>query len=129
MKRKTFLLIGAIGQLFIGVFFLVFTEMAASQLMKETTDAALLLQKNLGIFSIAFGIITLLSRKSPDTIALKAIFIGTLFYLIASVCADAYGVFKGIFTSQGWGGIVFRGLFIAGYFYYLAKMKITPTTK
>jgi hypothetical protein len=129
MKRSTFLLIAAIGQLFFGILFLFFTEMAASQNMKVVTDSALLLQKNLGVFSIAFGIISFLSRKDSDTISLRAILIGTLFYLIVSVCVDAYGIIKGIFTPQGWGGIVARILFIIGYFSYLTKMKINQDLK
>jgi hypothetical protein len=128
MKRETFLLIGAISQLFSGIFFLFFTKVAASQLMKETTDTALLLEKNIGIFSIAFGLVTFFCRKSPDTIALKAIFIGTLFYLIASTSMDTFGVLNGTFSSQGWAGIIVRLFFIIGYFYFLSKMKINQTT-
>lgn len=127
MKRHIFLIIAAIGQLFFGVFFLFFTDVAAAQNMKEITESALILQKNLGVFSLGLGLITIFSRKSPDTIALRAIFIGTLFYLIASSCVDAYGIIKGVFTPQGWGGIVARGLFIVGYLYYLVKMKIEKT--
>ena len=127
MKRSTFLLISSIGQLFFGIFFLFFTEIAATASLKninDMTEVALLFQKNIGVFNIGFGIVTILSRKSPDTIALRAILIGTLFYLIASVCTDSYAIINGLFTTQGWGGIVFRIVFIIGYFYYLAKMKI-----
>lgn len=127
MKRQTFLLIAAIGQLFFGIFFLFFSEAATAQSMKETaTETTLLFVKNLGGFQLGVGMITLLCRKSPDTLALRAILIGTLVYLVASVSIDAYGILAGFFTPQGWGGIVARVLFIVGYIYYLAKMKIEP---
>jgi hypothetical protein len=132
MKRPTFLLIASIGQLFFGVFFLFFPEIAASSSLVDKnniTDVAMLFERNLGVFSTGFGIITFMSRKSEDNIALRAIFLGTLFYLIASVCTDAYAIINGLFTPQGWGGIGFRLLFIVGYCYYLAKMKIAAGNK
>jgi hypothetical protein len=129
MKRDTFLLIGAIGQLFFGIFFLFFTDIAAAQNMKEVSMTNILLEKNLGVFSLGFGIVTFLSRKSSDTIALRALLIGTLFYLIVSSLVDSYGIMKGLFTSDGWGGIGARIVFIIGYIYYLAKMKVDQNVK
>lgn len=124
MKRHTFLLIGGISQLFLGFFFLLFTDTAAAQNMVEITESALMLQKNIGVFSIAFGIVTLLARRSGDSLALRAILIGTIFYLIASSGVDSYGILSGAFTSMAWGGIAVRVIFIFGYFYYLVRIEV-----
>lgn len=79
MKRETFLVISGAAQIILGIYFFFFSEMAGVQFVQGITVTALFLEKSIGIGSIALGLITFLCRKSPDTIALRAVLIGTLF--------------------------------------------------
>ncbi len=124
MKREIFLLIAALVQLFLGLYFFFFSEMAGAQFVKGITDTSLFLEKSLGAFSMAFALITFLCRKSEDTMALRAILIGTIFHLVLTTIVDGAAILKGVYSSQAWGGIVFRIVFVIGYIFYAAKLKI-----
>ncbi len=124
MKREIFLLISAIVQVLLGIYFFFFSEMAAAQFVQGMTDTSLFLEKSLGVFSIAFGLTTFLCRKCPDSVALRSVLTGTLFYLILTTIVDGAAILKGVYSVQAWGGIIFRIVFVFGYLYYVSKIRI-----
>src|SRR5437667_6955903 len=116
MKRHVFLFIAGIVQVIFGAMFLFFTADAIAPLVNGIImePALLTVAKNVGVFMIAIGLINFLGRNSRDYIALSAILLGSLFCLVVTTGTDTYWTIKGVFTSQAWGSIGIRIIFILG---------------
>ncbi|HPF91909.1 MAG: hypothetical protein H6590_03340 [Flavobacteriales bacterium] len=119
MPRPRFLfLMGAFHILF-GAFFFLFTGLAVDLFIETAGEAAAVIVKGLSGICFAIGLMNLMAHNSADGPALRAVLVGTLFYLLFTTSCDAYWIHTGVLKPLTWASIALRVVFAAGYVYQL----------
>jgi hypothetical protein len=114
MKRSTFMIIAALVQLGFGSMFAFFPELAIGQFLRESVPETTIMIRITGIFLLSFGVINYLARQSDDSLALRAILIGSLFYLVFTIAMDIYWTLEGMFETSSW--VMFTTCASSGWF-------------
>lgn len=123
MSRPRFLLLIGAFHLLFGAFFLLFTGAAVHLFIETPGAAALVIVKGLSGICFAFGLMNLMARNSPDGPALRAVMVGTLFYLLFTTGCDVYWIRTGVLKPLAWASVALRLVFAAGYVYQLVVRK------
>jgi len=124
MTRKIFLIIAAILAGFFGAHMLLLpAKMLGNMATVNTIEMQYVLQWA-GTMLLSIAVINFLSRNDPGSPALRAVMIGNIFMHVVAFVVDAYD-YNIHFIQQGGliSGAVVHGLLIAGFTYYLVKMK------
>jgi uncharacterized protein YjeT (DUF2065 family) len=124
MKRKTFMLIAAILAFIFGLSMLF----APRQMMQNMATAADPSSYNVlqwaGTMLVAIGLINFLARNDAGSVALRAVMIGNVFLHALGIIVDVRQHLSGFVNASGLAtGTVVHVLLIAGFIYYLRKMR------
>ncbi len=124
MKRQTFLTIAAA----VGALFAVYMIAAAGKMMEgmgvQLNDTTNIVLQAVCVMLFSIAVITFLARKDEGSIALRAIFIGSILMHIISIPIDWVAYQKGIFTKVSGliPGTVIHIIFAIGFIYYFMKL-------
>ena len=124
MERSTFLIIAAIIPLLFGlVMMFVPNQMLSNSLTSAPNLQTRSVTQWVGFGTFTVGLMTLLSRNDPGSIALKAILIGNIVFHSLGVCFDIYHYSIGVMNLSGLiAGLIPHSLLIIGCVYYLLKV-------
>jgi hypothetical protein len=123
MQRRQFMLVVGWFHVFFGAFFLLFSNLAITLFIAQAGPSSSLIVRGLAGICFAFGMMNLLARKSKPGPALKAVLVGTLFYLLFTVGCDIHWTRIGLLQPLAWLSIVIRLGFAGGYVYLLMMRK------
>lgn len=123
MERRQFMLIVGWFHVGFGAFFLLFSDLAITLFIDQAGPSSSLIVRGLAGICFAFGLMNLLARKSKPGPALKAVLVGTLFYLVFTVGCDVHWTWIGLLRPLAWLSIAIRLGFAGGYVYLLFMRK------
>jgi hypothetical protein len=121
MERQQFMLVVGWFHVIFGAFFLLFSELAITLFIDQAGPSSALIVRGLAGICFAFGLMNLIARKSKPGPALKAVLVGTLFYLLFTVSCDIHWTSIGLLKPLAWFSIVIRIGFAGGYVYLLFR--------
>lgn len=121
MTRNRFMLAVGVFHVLFGAFFFFFTSAGAQLFIEPPGKASLVIVKGLSGICFAFGAMNIIARHSAEGPALKAVLVGTLFYLLFTTGCDAYWIRTGILTPLAWASIALRLGFAGGYAFHLSR--------
>ena len=78
---------------------------------------------DLVVVTLAFGPMNLIARNGPESAALLAVLVGTLFYLLFTTGCDIHWILTGMLKPLAWASVGLRLLFAGGYAYQLVVRK------
>ena len=123
MSRSVFLVIAGVMALFFGASMLVAPDQMLSNMARDSPDARFVLQW-MSCVLIAVGLINILSRTDPGSPALRAVMIGNIVLHVMGLGIDFWHHTKGFVQASGvMMGAVVHGVLIAGFAYYLSKLR------
>ncbi|MFZ1686475.1 MAG: hypothetical protein WAU70_03575 [Flavobacteriales bacterium] len=124
MNRSTFMLAMAWFHLVAGAFFLFSTQRATEFIFCFPEPTHRLLMVGLGAVVSVFGLMNYLARNSEDSQALRALLLGTTFYLFFTVAFDVYWTLHGSIKPIAWISIALRTAFASMYIHFITRMRI-----
>jgi len=123
MSRSVFLVIAGVMALFFGLSMLAAPDQMLSNMARDSPDARFVLQW-MSCVLIAVGVINILSRTDAGSPALRAVMIGNIVLHALGIGVDFWHHTKGFVQASGvMMGAVVHGLLIAGFLYYLSKLR------
>jgi len=123
MSRSVFLVIAGVMALFFGVSMLAAPDQMLSNMARDSPDARFVLQW-MSCVLIAVGVINILSRTDAGSPALRAVILGNIVLHVLGLGIDVWHHTKGFVQTSGvMMGAVVHGVLIAGFAYYLAKLR------
>ena len=126
MKRQAFLTIAAVEASLFGAIALVIPGAAAGV---SLTPYDVFLARSIGTLLLTVGIITWSVRREAASNALRGILSANVFMhaLLASI--DITNTLGGTLGPSAWFGISVHVAFIAGFTYYLVRMRVPRATR
>ncbi len=121
MTRRAFMLAMAWFHMAFGAFFLFFQSFASRIIFSEPGPNAPMMMVGLSGIVFAFGLINYLARDSAESQAMRAVLIGTAFYLVFTVIFDSYWTIQGLLNPIAWLSIGIRSVMAGCYGYFLLK--------
>jgi len=123
MSRSVFLVIAGVMALLFGVSMLAAPDQMLSNMARDSPDARFVLQW-MSCVLIAVGVINILSRTDAGSPALRAVILGNIVLHVLGLGIDFWHHTKGFVQTSGvMMGAAVHGVLIAGFAYYLSKLR------
>jgi sensor histidine kinase YesM len=119
MKLKTILVINAILLGLFGLTSLLAPEASATPYGLTLDPLSKHLNQVLGAFFLGLAVLSWMSRKVTDSIALRAILVAFSISYIISLIISIKDILSGLGNALGWSSVVLYLLLLIGFGYYL----------
>ena len=106
-----------------GAFFLFGQGYASRIIFSVPGPNAPMMMLGMSGIVFSFRLINYLARDSAESRAMRAVLIGTAFYLLFTVVFDSYWTIQGLLNPIAWASIGIRSVMAGCYVYYILKEK------